>query len=119
MTLGELVTKIREYNPVADVGMVEGAYEFSAKVHRGQKRLSGEPYLTHPLAVAGIIADMRLDVPTVVTGLLHDTVEDTLTTLQEIDGEFGSDSITSERSSINQTRALPVTHTKLTPLSSP
>jgi len=91
MNLGELVSKIRVYNPAADVGMVETAYEFSAKVHRGQKRSSGEPYLTHPLAVADIIADMRLDVPTVVTGLLHDTVEDTLTTLDQIDTSFGAE----------------------------
>jgi GTP pyrophosphokinase len=91
VNVGELVTKIREYNPAADVGMVERAYDFSAKVHRGQTRLSGEPFLTHPLAVAGIIAEMRLDVPTVVTGLLHDTVEDTLTTLDEIDASFGAE----------------------------
>jgi GTP pyrophosphokinase len=71
--------------------MVQSAYEFSAKVHRDQKRLSGEPYLTHPLAVAGIIADLRLDVPTVVTGLLHDTVEDTLTTLEQIEAAFGTE----------------------------
>ncbi len=91
MTLGELVNRIQGYNPAADVGMVNSAYEFSAKVHRDQTRMSGEPYLTHPLAVAGIIADMRLDVPTVVTGLLHDTVEDTLTTIEQIDARFGAE----------------------------
>ena len=89
MNVGELVTRIRDYNPGADLGLVERAYDFSAKVHRGQTRMSGEPYLTHPLAVASIIAEMRLDVPTVITGLLHDTVEDTLTTLDEIDAAFG------------------------------
>ena len=91
MNVGDLVSRIREYSPAADVQLVERAYDFSAKVHKGQTRLSGEPYLTHPLAVAGIIVDMKLDVPTVVTGLLHDTVEDTLTTLDEIDRTFGAE----------------------------
>ena len=81
--------KVRSYNPTADLNAVEQAYRFSAKVHRGQKRLSGEPYLTHPMAVASLIADMKLDVPTVVTGLLHDTVEDTLATVDEIGERFG------------------------------
>jgi len=89
VNVSDLVTRIRDYNPTADVGMVQSAYEFSARVHRGQKRMSGEPYLTHPLAVAGIVTDMRLDVPTVVTALLHDTVEDTLTTLDEVGRLFG------------------------------
>jgi guanosine-3',5'-bis(diphosphate) 3'-pyrophosphohydrolase len=91
MNVTELVDKIREYNPNADVAMVESAYDFSARCHRGQKRMSGEPYLTHPMAVADIIADMKLDVPTVVTGLLHDTVEDTLATLEEIGVAFGDE----------------------------
>jgi GTP pyrophosphokinase len=91
MNVSELVDKIRDYNPNADVALVESAFDFSARVHRGQTRMSGEPYLMHPLAVADIIADMKLDVPTVVTGLLHDTVEDTLTTLEEIDEHFGDE----------------------------
>ncbi|OGQ76648.1 MAG: GTP pyrophosphokinase, partial [Deltaproteobacteria bacterium RIFCSPLOWO2_12_FULL_60_16] len=81
--------KIQAYHPTADVGLIRQAYDFSAKVHKGQKRLSGEPYLVHPMAVAGIIADLKLDVPSVVGGLLHDTVEDTLTTLDEVKGLFG------------------------------
>jgi guanosine-3',5'-bis(diphosphate) 3'-pyrophosphohydrolase len=89
MNVGELVTKIKGYNAAADVAMVESAYDFSARCHTGQQRMSGEPYVTHPLAVADIIADMKLDVPSVVTGLLHDTVEDTLTSLGEIDASFG------------------------------
>ncbi len=89
MTLQDLISRIQAYNPVADVSTVTRAYEFSADVHRGQKRLSGEPYLTHPLEVAGIIADLKLDVPSVVTGLLHDTVEDTLTTIQQVEQIFG------------------------------
>ena len=91
MSIDALVTKIREYDRTADAEVIARAYDFSARVHRGQKRMSGEPYLTHPLAVADIIADMRLDVPCVVTGLLHDTVEDTLTTLEEIDATFGGE----------------------------
>src|SRR5574341_1325468 len=87
--VSELVEKIQAYYPTADVELVRQAYDFSAKVHKGQKRLSGEPYLVHPMAVAGIIADLKLDVPSVVGGLLHDTVEDTLTTLDEVKGLFG------------------------------
>jgi GTP diphosphokinase / guanosine-3',5'-bis(diphosphate) 3'-diphosphatase len=87
--ISELVDKVQSYYPAADVGVIRAAYDFSAKVHQGQKRLSGEPYLTHPLAVANIIADLKLDVPSIVGGLLHDTVEDTLTTLDEVKSLFG------------------------------
>src|SRR5437870_10275445 len=86
MTVSELIERVRAYNPAATVDTIQKAYDFSAEVHRGQRRLSGEPYLTHPVQVAGIIAEMRLDVPSVVTGLLHDTVEDTLATLDQIEG---------------------------------
>ncbi len=91
MKVADLIAKVGEYNPKADFVTVEAAFDFSARVHRGQKRISGEPYLTHPLAVADILADMRLDVPAVVTGLLHDTVEDTLTTVEEIEQRFGDE----------------------------
>ncbi len=91
MNLSGLLDKVREYNPAADVGTVQRAYEFSAEMHRGQKRKSGEPYLVHPLEVAGLIADLRLDVPSIATGLLHDTVEDTLTTLSQVESLFGSE----------------------------
>src|ERR1041384_6050871 len=89
LKINDLVEKIHSYYPAADVELIRKAYNFSANVHQGQKRLSGEPYLTHPLAVANVIADLKLDVPSVVGGLLHDTVEDTLTTLDEIKGLFG------------------------------
>jgi len=85
----DLVEKVQSYYPAADAELMRTAYEFSAKVHQGQKRLSGEPYLIHPLAVANIIAELKLDVPSVVGALLHDTVEDTLTTLDEIKILFG------------------------------
>jgi GTP diphosphokinase / guanosine-3',5'-bis(diphosphate) 3'-diphosphatase len=91
MTLGDLLDKVRSYNPAAPLDVVERAYAFSAEVHRGQRRQSGEPYLTHPLQVAGIIADLRLDVPSVATGLLHDTVEDTLATLPQLTELFGDE----------------------------
>ncbi len=89
MTVQDLITRVQAYNPVADVATIAKAYEFSAAVHKGQKRLSGEPYLTHPLEVAGIIAELKLDVPSVATGLLHDTVEDTLTTMEQVERLFG------------------------------
>lgn len=89
--ISELVTKIQGYNPAADIEVIRQAYDFSATVHKGQKRLSGEPFLVHPMAVADIIADLKLDVPSVVGGLLHDTVEDTLTSLEEVKSIFGAE----------------------------
>lgn len=86
-----LTAKILKYNEGADVEIVRRAYSYSAEVHSGQKRKSGADYVTHPIAVADIIADMRLDVPTIVTGLLHDTVEDTLATIEQIDELFGKE----------------------------
>jgi len=91
MTVSELIERVRAYNPAATVDTIQKAYDFSAEVHRGQRRLSGEPYLTHPVQVAGIIAEMRLDVPSIATGLLHDTVEDTLATLPQIEQTFGGE----------------------------
>lgn len=91
LRLSDLVEKVQSYYPTADVEMIRRAYDFSARVHKGQKRLSGEPYLIHPMAVAGIISELKLDVPSVVGGLLHDTVEDTLTTLDEVRTVFGDE----------------------------
>jgi guanosine-3',5'-bis(diphosphate) 3'-pyrophosphohydrolase len=91
MTITELVDRVKAYQPTAPVEEIQKAYDFSAAVHQGQRRLSGEPYLTHPLQVAGIIAEMRLDVPSIATGLLHDTVEDTLATLEQIEEQFGAE----------------------------
>lgn len=89
--VGELVDRVLLYQPTADTEQVRRAYEFCAEVHQGQMRLSGEPYLTHPLAVAEILAELKLDVPTVVGGLLHDTVEDTLATHEQIEDLFGAE----------------------------
>ena len=80
-----------QYQPGADVDQLRQAYQFSSSVHDGQKRLSGEPYLIHPVAVAGVLADLKLDVPSIIGGLLHDTVEDTLATLPEIEEGFGEE----------------------------
>jgi len=87
--INDLVDKVKSYYPAANTDLIRRAYDFSAQVHKGQKRLSGEPYLIHPMAVADIIADLKLDVPSVVGGLLHDTVEDTLATLEELKTLFG------------------------------
>src|SRR4249920_3000016 len=85
----DLLEKVRAYSPDADVELLRRAYVFSAFEHRGQVRHSGEPYLIHPLAVANILADMRLDAVAIAAGLLHDVVEDTLTTINRIEELFG------------------------------
>lgn len=89
MTLGDLVEKVRAYQPDPDTEMIARAYHFSERMHEGQTRRSGEPYFIHPVGVASIIADMKLDVPSIITGLLHDTVEDTLTSLNQVEKDFG------------------------------
>jgi GTP diphosphokinase / guanosine-3',5'-bis(diphosphate) 3'-diphosphatase len=91
LRINDILDKVQPYLSPAEIGMIEKAYIFSASVHQGQIRLSGEPYLTHPMEVCGILADMKLDAATLVTGLLHDTVEDTLTTLEQIEEEFGKE----------------------------
>ncbi|HEY8493458.1 MAG TPA: bifunctional (p)ppGpp synthetase/guanosine-3',5'-bis(diphosphate) 3'-pyrophosphohydrolase [Myxococcota bacterium] len=91
LRFNDIADKVLEYQPDADLALLQRAYVFAAKVHEGQQRLSGEPYLVHPLEVAGILADMRLDEATVAAGLLHDTLEDTLTTLPELKRLFGDE----------------------------
>src|SRR6266542_2074530 len=85
----DLLEKVRAYSPDADVELLRKAYVFSAFEHRGQVRHSGEPYLIHPLAVADFLADMKLDAVAIAAGLLHDVVEDTLTTIERIRELFG------------------------------
>jgi GTP diphosphokinase / guanosine-3',5'-bis(diphosphate) 3'-diphosphatase len=87
----DLLEKVRAYSPDADVELLRKAYVFSAFEHRGQVRHSGEPYLIHPLAVADFLADMKLDAVAIAAGLLHDVVEDTLTTIERIQELFGPD----------------------------
>jgi GTP pyrophosphokinase len=89
LRFNDIADRMLEYHPGCDLALLQRAYVFSAKVHEGQERLSGEPYLVHPLEVAGILAQMRMDEVTVAAGLLHDTIEDTLTTLDEIRRLFG------------------------------
>ena len=87
----DIADKVLEYQPDADLALLQRAYVFAAKVHEGQQRLSGEPYLVHPLEVAGILTELRLDEASVAAGLLHDTLEDTLTTLPELKRLFGDE----------------------------
>lgn len=88
-TLDELLAKIRVYYPNGDLSIIEKAYHFSEAAHEGQIRRSGEPYISHPLSVAGILADLKLDLDSIATGLLHDTVEDTHATIDELKAQFG------------------------------
>lgn len=88
-TVDELCEKIQSYHHDAQISIVKKAYLFSEKHHEGQLRRSGEPYISHPLNVAGILADLRLDIDTIITGLLHDTVEDTDVKLDDLKHEFG------------------------------
>src|SRR5579884_513725 len=89
--IDDIVEKVERNHPGADTDQLRRAYLFSAREHRGQVRKSGEPYLIHPLEVANILAEMKLDVTSVSTGLLHDVVEDTLTTLETIEEYFGKE----------------------------
>ncbi|PYV10118.1 MAG: GTP pyrophosphokinase, partial [Acidobacteria bacterium] len=85
----DILRKVQGYRPADDLGLVRKAYELSASEHRAQKRLSGEPFLSHPLEVANILADMRLDPICLAAGMLHDVVEDTPTSIDRIRQEFG------------------------------
>jgi GTP diphosphokinase / guanosine-3',5'-bis(diphosphate) 3'-diphosphatase len=89
--LNDITSALIAYNPKADTTLVQKAYVYSAKVHAGQVRLSGLPYLSHPLEVAYILTEMKMDMITVVAGLLHDTIEDTDAELSEIERLFGKD----------------------------
>ena len=89
--LNDILEKVNAYHPDADLDLVKKAYVYSAKVHQGQMRKSGEPYLVHPLEVAGLLADLKLDEASIVAGLLHDTIEDTLATPEEIKELFGAE----------------------------
>ncbi|BBD00676.1 MULTISPECIES: RelA/SpoT family protein [Sphingobium] len=87
----ELVERVKRYDPDADEAMINRAYVFSVQKHGSQKRASGDPYFSHPIEVAGILTDFNLDDQTIVTALLHDTIEDTLVTYEEIESAFGKD----------------------------
>ncbi len=85
----DLLRKVRAYRPADDLTLIKKAYDFSLQHHKGQARESGEPYLVHPLQVATLLAEMRLDTTAIAAGLLHDAVEDTSVTIDEINTEFG------------------------------
>src|SRR5213079_2523258 len=87
----ELVERVHSYDPDADEDMLNRAYVYGLKKHGTQLRASGDPYFSHPVEVAGILAQMKLDSSSIITGLLHDTVEDTLATLEDIERIFGPD----------------------------
>jgi len=89
--LNEITEAVLEYHPSADVGMIYDAYLYSAKAHRGQSRKSGEAYLSHPMEVAFNLTRLKMDEMTVAAGLLHDTIEDTLATPEEIEENFGEE----------------------------
>ena len=89
MRLSDIIERVHAYHPNADVDLIKKAYVYSAEAHRGQVRKSGEPYLTHPLEVSGLLADMKLDEYAISAGILHDTVEDTDATKEELQALFG------------------------------
>ncbi|MHB1847050.1 MAG: RelA/SpoT family protein, partial [Deltaproteobacteria bacterium] len=91
LRLNDILDRVSSYHPAPDLDIIKKAYVYSAKVHQGQIRKSGEPYLIHPLEVAGILADLKLDEASIVTGLLHDTIEDTLATPDELTELFGAE----------------------------
>ena len=87
----ELIEKVRSYDPTADEALLNRAYVYAMRAHGAQKRASGDPYFAHPIEVAGILTDYRLDTETIVTALLHDVIEDTETTREDIERLFGSE----------------------------
>jgi RelA/SpoT family (p)ppGpp synthetase len=87
----ELVEKVKAYDPDADEALINRAYVFSMKAHGSQKRASGDPYFSHPIEVAGILTDLKLDGQTIATAILHDTIEDTVATPEQIEKLFGKD----------------------------
>ena len=87
----DLIVRVKKYHPSDDISLIEKAYHTAYEAHKNQVRKSGEPYIIHPLCVAIILADLELDKETIAAGLLHDVVEDTIMTEEEITAEFGSD----------------------------
>ncbi len=87
----DLILRVRKYHPSDDISLIEKAYHLASKAHQNQVRKSGEPYIIHPLCVAIILADLEMDKETIAAGLLHDVVEDTILTSQEIEQQFGAD----------------------------
>ena len=84
-----MIASVKKYHPSDDISLIEKAYRMAADAHKDQKRKSGEPYIIHPLCVAIILADLELDKESIAAGLLHDVVEDTVMTEEELTEEFG------------------------------
>ena len=87
----QLIEKIKSYNSYVDENIIKSAYKYASEAHKSQKRHSGDPYISHPLAVANILAELKLDGPTITTALLHDTIEDTEVTFKEVKKMFGDE----------------------------
>ena len=87
----QLITKIKSYNRFSSIEPLSKAFNFAIEAHKNQKRISGVPYVVHPVAVADILAELKLDSATIITGLLHDTIEDTKTTYDVVLKEFGKE----------------------------
>ena len=87
----DLIHRVQAYHPTADAELIQRAYDYSYKAHHGQLRKSGDPYFIHPASVAGIITELRLDTASICAGLLHDVVEDTLSSLNDVEREFGGE----------------------------
>ena len=87
----DLINKVKVYNKFFNAEKLNKAYNFAVKAHSNQKRASGDPYSVHPIEVANILTDLKLDSATITTGLLHDTIEDTFATYETIKGEFGDE----------------------------
>jgi len=90
-TVDALIDRVFSYNPEGNADLLRRAYAFSNEVHYRQRRKGGAPYIEHPLAVAALLCEMRMDTNTIAAGLLHDTIEDTETTVQDIKELFGDD----------------------------
>ncbi len=91
LQVDQLIERVRTYQPSADADLIQRAYDYSFRMHAGQTRKSGQPYIVHPVSVAGIIADLRLDAASVCAGLLHDVIEDTLATSEDLTKAFGAE----------------------------
>src|SRR5690349_13063639 len=87
----ELVERVKAYDPHADVDAMNRAYLYAMKMHGSQRRASGDPYFSHPIEVAGILTDYRLDSASIITAMLHDTIEDTDASFEDIEKLFGTE----------------------------
>ncbi|HEX4159274.1 MAG TPA: HD domain-containing protein, partial [Rhizomicrobium sp.] len=91
MRQAELLDRVKAYEPDADEALINKAYDYAMSAHGKQLRASGDPYFSHPLEVAAILTELKLDVPTIITALLHDTIEDTDVTYDDVVREFGKE----------------------------